>query len=308
MEKRIIITGATSFIGSHLAKAAIQKGYKVFCVVRPDSKHFGTLGEIKEHLEFVYCDLKEYDSLASKLDVRGFESFVHLAWNGTRGEDRLNEDLQKSNYLHSLEAYRSAIELGCKSFLSVGSQAEYGPNASKELVTEETRENPNTAYGFYKCKTIHEILALEEKEPRIDVKWLRLFSGYGVGDWEKSMVMNATINMLQNRPIAFTKGIQLWNFLNVRDLVSIMLKLIDVRGNNGIFNASSDDTRPLRSFIEEIKVLTNSSSQIDFGAVPYGPAGIINLNPSNEKLKSLIGYNEFVSFADGINEIIESIK
>ena len=207
------------------------------------------------------ADIKELYKYISKVDI-----CVHLAWNGTRADSRLDEDLQYRNYLSSIELYDVVKKLGCGTFLGIGSQAEYG--VCNDLIKEDTLTNPNTAYGKYKLKSCNDIMTLCRTDG-VRFIWGRVFSIYGKGDNENTLIMSTIRRMLKNEDINMTDGTQYWNYLYVEDLAKIIILLAENESAQGVFNLASEDTRMLKDYIIEIKSILKSESKINFGAVPY---------------------------------------
>ena len=71
------------------------------------------------------CDLAGLKEI-SKTDDREYDVFYHLAWSGTSGPGRNDVELQDKNVQYALDAVECAKRFGCKKFIGVGSQAEYG--------------------------------------------------------------------------------------------------------------------------------------------------------------------------------------
>ena len=122
--KKAVITGPTGAIGMALIQCLADNGIDVVAVVRPGSARADRIRE-SEHVSVVYCDLKELDRLPSLIEG-GADVFYHFAWDGTFGDSRNNMYLQNNNVKYALDAVDAAYELGCKTFIGAGSQAEYG--------------------------------------------------------------------------------------------------------------------------------------------------------------------------------------
>jgi nucleoside-diphosphate-sugar epimerase len=296
--KNVFITGATSFIGINLIEELYGK-YNITAIIRNNSKKKALLSKYKD-IEIIELDMQDLNKL-SKLTNKKCDVFYHLAWDGTRGASREDEELQKSNYKNSVKVLKVAKELGVETFVTAGSQAEYGLH--NELVTEDTKEKPVTQYGIYKLKLCNYAKDYCKKNNIVFIE-PRFFSLYGAGDFENTLVISAIDKMLNNEEINLTACTQIWNYLHIKDAVKALVLLQNTK-KSGIYNMGSDDTRLLKEFIEEMYTITKSKSKLNIGAVPYPSSGPVNVNPSSEKLKKTIKWHAKVKFSEGIKEIIK---
>ena len=296
--KTILVTGATSFIGINLIKELL-KDYKVIAVVRPNSKKISRLPS-SSNLSILELELKEYYKLAHLIKESIF-AFIHLSWGGTRGTGRNNIELQENNFKYSVDALHSAAKLNTKIFMSAGSQAEYG--LQNNIITENTVPKPVTAYGKSKLK-FYEYGMEFCKNNNIKFIEPRFFSLYGVGDYEGTLIKSVLAKMLKNEPCDLTDCKQKWNFLNIKDAVAGMKLLLESEQvKSGAYNFASKDTRELKSFLLEMKDITNSKSQLNFGAIPHNDSGKYGINPDISKLLNT-GWQPKISFEDGIRDLL----
>ena len=298
--KRIVITGATGFIGIHLIKQWLDKDVEIYSVIRPKSKNVGRIPK-NDHIHIIELKMEEYDKLPGLIDSA--DCFYHLAWEGARAPFRDDAEIQKNNYNCTLQAYETAKKLGCQFFLGSGSQAEYG--LTTEIVDENHPCNPNTEYGKQKLNASKELLSRSERDG-MKLIWTRIFSIYGPYDFQGTLMMTSIVKMLHDEPVEMTAGTQLWDYLYVSDVAAAMVLLAEKECNNGVYNIASGDYKPLKMFIEEIKIILNSKSELRFGAVPYGEHGPVNLTPDSSKMKAL-GWKPTVNFDNGIRSIVNEI-
>lgn len=302
-----IITGASSFIGVALSKFLLTQNHFIFAVVRKSSKHINNI-PINKNLKIIYYeDLSDIRSIQEY--INSADIFIHLAWKGTSHEGRHNHTLQEKNIEYSLEAINIAHEIGCKLFVETGSQAEYG--FVQTLITEETECHPENEYGRAKLK-FGELASSKCKSLSMKYIHLRIMSIYGSTDHLWTLVMSSIRKMLNNEKVELSSCEQLWNFVCVEDAVKQIYLLCQNALNTESFNSEiyhigSNDTRKLRSFVEEMYILTQSRSILEFGA--YTPANIVSLNPSMEKTaKATGGFIAEHVFADIIRIIINNYK
>lgn len=301
--KNILITGATSFIGSHLINILLDN-YKIFAVVRPNSKKIEVLPKC-DNLIKVELNMDEYYKLPDKIN-ENIDIFIHFAWAGTRGNERYNKTIQEENYQYSMMALESAIDLRAKTFITAGSQAEYGPWVKEYKQSEDVEAKPNTEYGKIKLKFYEDANEICRKN---NIRFIepRFFSLYGPGDFEGTMVISTLKKMLLGIDCDLTQGIQKWDFLYIDDAVLGLKQLIENAEAKGIYNFGYGESQLLKEYIQKMYEITKSDSKLKWGIIPYPKTGIVNINPCVNKLKS-IGWTPKVTFNEGIKEIIKSLN
>lgn len=294
---KYVVTGATGFIGSAFVKLALELGHEVVAVCRPDSKSLHRLPN-QHALSVVQVAMSDYDTLPSLTDSA--DVFVHFAWDGTSRCGRSSTDIQHQNVESTKEAIKAASRIGCKLFVAIGSQAEYGVHNG--VITEQTTCNPVTEYGKAKLAVKEAGFQLSEK---LSIKYmhLRVFSVFGPDDHPHALLTQAVDKMLTGQPLDLTPCHQLWNYLFVSDAATQIFRLSetafrDPQFQHEVFNVASATTQPLRTYIERIRQLLHSDSQLNYGAIT--PQQIISLHPDISKTQSYTGFIEEYSFDEAI--------
>ena len=302
---KAIVTGATGFIGVNLIKKLVVNNCYVYAIVRPNSKNIIKISKMP-NLKIIECDLRNVKTLNQLINER-CDCFFHLGWNGTRVPERDDCIIQNENYINSICAYESALQLGCNCFISTGSQAEYGKMGGE--VSDDYLPNPTTEYGKWKLNTFNKICSLAMSN-KIKFGWISIFSCYGPGDYENSLISTCMNKMKRNESINLTTGEQMWNYIYVDDVVNILYELMINDGYKcNSFNVCSEDSRPLKEFVYEMKEILNSKSQLLFGSKSYNKSeGLISFKPKCANVKSILDYNKFVSFHDGIRKMVDWSK
>lgn len=301
---KVLITGATSFIGVPLCKGLLKAGHQVVAIVRKGSGVKLREKVDGEGLSCVELGMEEYELLSESING-GVDAVFALAWNGTRGQDRDDYIMQQWNYDRNIVLLHEAQKMGCKKFITAGSQAEYGPWRLERKETELDPSHPNTEYGKFK-------LAFYEEAKRFCTEHTmtlvepRFFSIYGPGDYEKTLVISMLKNMLTNQPCDMTECIQTWDFIYIDDVINGLVLLLESDKAEGIYNFGSGYAAPLKEYVEKMYALTESKSQLNYGAVPYPATGMVNTNPCVEKLESL-GWKAQMDFEAGVKYILNSL-
>jgi nucleoside-diphosphate-sugar epimerase len=113
--------------------------------------------------------------------------------------------------------------------------------------------------------------------------------------------------MLANQPCNLTECKQLWDFLYIDDAIDGLVKLIENHCEAGIYNFGSGESKSLKYYVEKMYQVAGSHSQLNYGVVPYPVTGMVNANPSVEKLKG-IGWKSQTFFEDGLRQIIGELR
>ena len=276
------------------------------------------------------------------------DAIIHFAWDGVGSKGRENPEIQEQNLLMSKGFYQWGLQNGVKYFLFAGSQAEYGRG---------TRENPEpvSAYGKAKLsfsryglsggraaedsafpkqcfrsfedKEEAELEKAKETEQKAEQKAeqenpmkfldLRIFSVYGVGDHETTLVHTLVQAVLAGRSMDLSPCSQMWNFMEARDLARAIAFLLEGGFGSGTYDLCSQDSRPLKDYVLEIeslgkaflekkegKTLSTSSSLLRFGERASNAEGPVDLKPSVRDMYDR-GFQEKISFQQGIEELYQ---
>lgn len=299
--KRIVITGATSFIGVHLIKEWIKSNCEIYAIVRPNSNNIERINK-NNKIHIIEADMNDYTKLVNEIPKA--DCFYHLAWEGARRPYRDDVRIQKKNYVGAVQAMELAESLECNFFLGSGSQAEYG--VTNGSVDENYPCNPNTEYGREKLHA-YETLCKMAYQSGIKFIWTRIFSIYGRYDYSGTLIMSSLRKMKNDESIEMTEATQLWDYLHVIDAAKAMKLFAQTQCDSGVYIIASGDSKPLNQFVKEMKVITESKSELKFGSVPYGSTGPVNLMPNPQKIQKALNWKPTVTFASGIKDIYESL-
>lgn len=287
---RVIVTGATSFIGAAAVRRLLLNGDSVLSAVRPRSENMGRLRALTEGLpghEIIEIDLKDIESLDASCDV-----FIHTAWDGAGSLKRQDREIQMKNAELSEGALRAAKKAGARRFIFTGSQAEYG--IKHELIKEDAELSPVSEYG--KAKALFgEKAAQYCAQNGIDYIHLRIFSVYGPGDHEGSLVKSCIKGTVRE----FSDCTQDWNYLYIDDAADAIAHLTR-EGNAGIYNLAGSETRKLKDFVAQ---LMEGKGEYSFGKRQQNAEGAADLNPSIEKILKETTWKPETPFCEGIKKL-----
>ncbi len=296
MIKRVIITGATSFLGKYIVNELVRRKIHVYAIIRPESKN-KDMYENHPLVDTVLTNMDQVDIWMKKISKA--DAFLHLGWDGIGAKGRANVAIQEKNLKDAINCFSGAEKLGCKVFLFAGSQAEYG--VQTDIINENTPCNPITEYGKFKLKVYENISELASK----DTKYYhtRIFSVYGEGDHKWALVPSCIRTLCQNGEMSLSSCKQYWNYMYVTDAAFAICELLTSDAESGIYNIASNDTRILSEFIHSIHSLCNKRGSLRFGThnAQERPA---NLQVDISKLTNAIGQIPYTPFEEAIEKMI----
>lgn len=308
----IVVTGATSFIGTVTVRQLLERGHHVYGVVRPGSANLAhLLAQIpetgKNRLQIIELDLSQISRIGGQTGEKASiqaDAWIHIGWDGAGSDNRTNRRVQQDNVIYSLEAVKAASALGCRRFLFTGSQAEYG--IYHQPVHEGLPCHPVSEYGIAKVDFYRQAEPLCHS---LDMDYLhaRIFSVYGPGDHPWSLVQSCLKTWREGGQMKLGECTQQWNFLYIEDAVSALLALL-TEGKAGIYNIASEDTRPLRSYIEEMYELCGRKGSFRYGERPQNAEGAADLMPDIRRILTETGWRPETTFSEGIYETLHCLQ
>ena len=311
---RILITGAASFLGRHLVEYFLSKEEEVLALVRENARGKDELLKYEANNKFklIVLDMKDIE----RLDI-DFDVCIHLAWGGIGKEGRMDENIQRENIDAAIKLMRVCKDRGAKRFLFAGSQAEYGQTLAdieakygKDFDInaipkqgEDAPTNPKSEYGKAKLELKSKLKNLGDSLG-IEYVHMRIFSVFGSGDHETSLISTCIRDFKENKDVHIGECIQSWNYIYIKDLCEAvyLLSKKDLQGEF-VFNVAGENNRILMDYVKDIKRLLDSNGGIVVEKKEAASEGLPFLNPSIERL-SRIGFVESYGFEKGIKDCI----
>ncbi len=313
---KVVVTGATSFLGAAVVKRLLMLGHFVYAVIRPGSANRNALPEAAEGLTVLELELEQLDRITRWIR-QDCDCFFHFGWDGSGSANREKRQIQQKNVTDSMKALEGARALGCRRFLFSGSQAEYGQ--CREAMKEGQACAPVSEYGIAKVEFYRQARAQcqrwkeeggNHRQAVPEYIHARIFSVYGPGDHPWSLVNSCLDTFLAGGHMELGACTQDWNFLYLDDLTEGLLALMFCPGRlaeDGLYNIAGADseTRPLRWYVEEMHRLCGGKGDFTYGKLPPNAEGPANLIPDISRIRAATGWAPRVSFQEGISRMVE---
>lgn len=226
MKQKVLITGASGFVGFHLIEAALAKGLDVYAAVRKSSdvKHL-----LSYNIKYTYPDFSNVESLTKDLKENNYDFIIHAAGT-TKAKNKEEYDRVNAAYAINLGLAAAKPGTGLQKMIFVSSLAALGPSTqTNKLITENTIPAPVTAYGKSK------LLAEEQlKDIGLPLIVLRPTAVYGARDKDIFIILKTFSHGFE--PYIGTKEQQL-SFVYVKDLaLGSVNALFTAETANGTYN------------------------------------------------------------------------
>ena len=250
---KILVTGATGFLGSHLVTALLKQGHQVIVLKRS----FSDTRRLKEVLSSVAVYDLDRSPLSDPFRDHGkLDAVLHTATCYGRGGESSSE-LCEANLAFPLRLLEAACSHGTARFINTDTSLERGINA----------------YALSK-KQFSEWGKLAADGGRIRFVNVVLEHFYGPGDDESKFVTHVIKSCRRGVPeLRLTKGEQERDFIYIDDVVSAYLLLMEegegAQPACAEYPLGSGRTVSIRALVEMISRLTGSKTRLDFGALPY---------------------------------------
>lgn len=305
--KKVIVTGATGFVGHWVVKELLSRGIEVIAVVRENSNN---LDKIKgENIRVVPCNLENISKLGSMIPDCDVDAVYHFAWQGVSDEDIKNADIQMNNVKATLDLINVLPEIGCNTFIGAGSLHEiesYYDMKEDKIIT-------NLGYMYKAAKiSAHWMGKALAGSKNIKFFWPIISNTYGVGEKSKRLVNTIIRAIFDGKKPLLSAGVQNYDFVYISDVAKAFY-LIGEKGIDGTnYFIGSGHVKPLREYLEVVGKIAN---QVNHSAVPLGfgeiKSNVVYLPEEIFSIESIYrdtGFQIEVPFEEGILRTVEWIR
>ncbi len=297
MAGRVVVTGISSFVGFHLARAFAGSGWEVVAThSRPLDSYVGIqrlrLGRVAPVARTEALDLRDAGAVAALVARERPSLWVHHGGHAVAYASP-DYDLTESlavNLAPLAGLYRALADAGCGGVLVTGSSAEY--SAAESANCEDDACWPDTPYGLSK---LAETLAARQHCLRFGVptRVARLYIPFGPLDNPAKLLAQAVEALAAGRKLDLSPCLQRRDFIGVEDVARGTLALAGDCGRGGfdLFNLCSGTATPLRDLLLGLaRRMGADPGLLRFGAIPMRPGEPATSYGANAKACDRLGW------------------
>lgn len=319
MNKTILITGITGFIGMHLARSLTQKGYEVYGVTKPSmSRDITAFKDFLRDVAVLTADVSDYQSIYNTLKAVDMDTVVHLAaLSPLRDSFEKPFSYVQSNIVGTMNVAYSVLNLPDfenRKLIYASSAEVYGIQKVKPT-KEEAALNPSSPYAVTKAAT-DMYLRMLTKVHGLNVTVMRCTNTFGRKLDTSFFVEYAVTNMLKGNRLYVGAPNSVRDYMYVDDHVNAYIKAIEhpkIKGE--AFNFSTRIGRTNKEVAFQIAdTIGYNKKNIVLGMYPpnYPMRPIKSDQPfillDNTKARKMLGWEPKVGFKEGLARVVSYWK
>jgi len=279
MRQRVLITGASGFLGYHLITAALEKNLEVYAAVRKSSNVKHLEGLPVNFTGLNYADVAEMEKVFDELQ---FDYVIHAAGT-TKALTQQEYDLVNNTYTQNLARAAEKNKGQIKRFVFISSLAATGPsNSIEQKINDNAVPYPVTAYGKSKLNA-----EIGLKNAQFPVTILRPTAIYGPRE-KDIFIVTQTLNKGLDPYIG--KFSQKLSFVYAKDMAELAVNALGKTGGSGIYNISDGREYSRYEFADIVKRLLEKKAfrfHIPLGLIKTGLFFADRINRSLKKVSPL---------------------
>ncbi len=256
MDKRILVTGATGFIGRNTLIPLMERGFEVIALTSRTPEN--TVPGVR----YMQCDLADRAAVKAVMAETRPGHMLHLAWRAV--VSGLWTAPENMDWLQiSLDLARSFVEAGGKRMTVCGSCGDY--DWTSGLCSEDiTPLAPTTFYGQAKVALYQALTGFSEIN-NVELAWGRVFFVYGPGEHESRLGASVVKSLLKGEEALCSHGMQLRDYMHVGD-VGTGLAALAASSLTGAYNIASGEAVRVKDVIEGLAAAAGRPELVKLGA------------------------------------------
>jgi UDP-glucose 4-epimerase len=304
-DKRVLVTGASGFIGSHLVRKLAATGAEVHALTPAVSSVYpGRLLDLREQITLHEGNLTDRSAMDALVKLARPEIVFHLGAYTHVGKswNRVDECIQ-TNVQGTVNLLQALDGSGYERFINTGTSEIYGD--IDVPFREDSTVNPISPYSVSKysaerfCRMFHQGHGWP-------IVMVRPFNAYGPAQSPDRIIPETIVRALRKHEIKTTSGTQTREFNYVEDLADGFIRLAEVDGIEGeLFNLGCGEDVAIRDIVTTILDLMGVPELAKIGALHDRPTEIWRMYCDSTKARTVLGWEPKHSLRDGLAKTIE---
>lgn len=289
---RILLTGASGFVGRSAIAALAKHKVEVFALSRKPVAAQENLYPLAMNL----LDSKQIRQVIA--DVRA-TCVIHLAWNVSHASfysAPANLDWAAA----SISLYRYAVEAGATRFVGVGSCAEYAPEPGTDCDEQTSTISPTSLYGIAK-DAVRRVTRAHAQINGVSFAWARLFHLFGPGEDTRRFVPSICLQLARGLGAPMSSGDDIRDYMDVRDAAEALVQLV-FSNVTGEVNIGSGHGVSVADVAHSLANIARRPDLLQRGALPDRTNEQPRLVANTQRLNNEVGFSLSHPLRDRLEE------
>jgi UDP-glucose 4-epimerase len=302
---RVLVTGASGFIGSHLTRRLVGDGADVHALTSAVSSVYPTrLVDLRDDIVLHEANLNDQGAMRALARVVRPEYVFHLGAYTHVGKswERIDECTQ-TNVAGTVNLLRAIEDTGYRRLVFTGTSEIYG--AVEVPFREDAAVEPGSPYAVSKYAA-ERFCRMLQRGRGWPIVLLRPFNAYGPAQSPDRIIPEVIVRALEGRELQMTSGTQTREFNYVVDLVDGFVRAALTPGIEGeLLNLGCGEEIPVADLATKILGLMGDPIKVKIGALPERPNEIPRMCSDSTKARELLGWDPAHTLDDGLRRTIE---
>lgn len=264
--KRVIITGATGFVGANLARRLLHEGHYIHLFVQKDYKPWrieSIRNDVNLHV-IDFCDIEGLSSLISNIKP---DWVFHLAAHGAYSSQTNIQRIIRSNIIGTINLVEACLQIGFEAFVNTGSSSEYG--FKNHAASEMEWIDPNSFYAVTKASASLYCRYIAQKHS-VHISTLRLYSVYGPYEEPTRLIPTLILYGLKNEFPKLVNPDIARDYIFVEDVIDafILAASLPSLEYGSIYNVGTGTQTSLKEVVGVVKQSMHITNLPEWGSMP----------------------------------------
>ena len=304
--KRVILTGASGFVGANLARRLLRDGHELHLLLRRNH-HLWRIAAIQNDVQLHETDLSDEESLVRIVESICPEWVFHLAAYGAYSTQTDLRRMVWTNILGTMNLVQACLKTGFEAFVNTGSSSEYG--FKDHAPAEDESLEPNSPYAVTKASATL-FCRHTARSSQVHLPTLRLYSIYGPYEEPSRLIPTLVVRGLNGKLPPLVNPETARDFVYVDDVVEAYLLAATqpFEECGAVYNVGSGIQTTLREVVEVARRVMNIEDEPEWGSMPARQWDTQVWVSDNSKIRNELGWQPRFTLEQGLRETIDWLK
>ena len=301
--KRVIVTGATGFVGANLARRLLRDGHQVHLLLRPGSERWRIEG-IRADVRLHELQLEDASRVTRVVKRIRPEWIFHLAAHGGSSSQTDAQRMVATNLCGTMNLVSACLQTGFEALVNTGSSSEYGLKDHAPAESEPLA--PNSHYAVTKAAATMYCRYIAASQ-RVHLPTLRLYSAYGPFESPQRLMPTLIRAGLQGQLPPLVNPNIARDFIYVDDVVEACLRAaqIQTRESGPVYNIGTGVQTKLREVVKLARRVLNVPAKPAWGTMPNRNWDTDSWVCDNRKARAAMGWQPHHDLEAGFRKMVD---